>query len=124
MEIILAAEAVLRECLAIREKKAPDEWSTFNTKSLLGEALLGQQKYADTEPLLLAGYEGLKRRAHKIPPQGKLRLNNAVERLTRLYDAWGKPDEAAKWRAVLAERLTDALLHDYAWPLLWRRLMW
>ena len=36
------AEPLLRECLAIREKTQPDDWSTFNTKSLLGGALLGQ----------------------------------------------------------------------------------
>src|SRR5262249_41171853 len=30
-----AAESVLRECLAIREVDEPDEWTTFNAKSLL-----------------------------------------------------------------------------------------
>ncbi len=30
------AEPLLRECLAIREKKEPDAWTTFNTKSLPG----------------------------------------------------------------------------------------
>ena len=40
-------------------------------RSMLGGALLGQKKYAEAEPLLLAGYEGMKARADKIPPQGK-----------------------------------------------------
>jgi eukaryotic-like serine/threonine-protein kinase len=97
------AEAVLRECLAIREKQQPDAWNTFNTKSMLGGALAGQQKYADAEPLLLAGYEGMKRREAKIPLPGKVRLREAVERLVNLYDAWGKKDEADKWRKVLEE---------------------
>jgi len=96
------AEAVLRECLPIREKKSPDEWTTFNTKSMLGGALLGQKKYADAEPLLVAGYEGMKQREAKISPQGKLRLTEALERLPRVYDEWGKPGEAAKWRKKLA----------------------
>ena len=52
------AEPLLRECLAIREKTQPDVWPTFNTQSLLGGALLGQKKYADAEPLLLAGLRG------------------------------------------------------------------
>jgi hypothetical protein len=26
-----------------------------------------------------------------------------LERLVQLYDAWGKPDEAAKWRKELAQ---------------------
>jgi eukaryotic-like serine/threonine-protein kinase len=59
---------------------------------------LGQQKYADAEPLLLAGYAGMKKREAKIPPQGKVRLSEAVERLVQLYEATGKKDEAAKWR--------------------------
>src|SRR5262249_51764426 len=41
------AEAILRECLAIRERIQPDNPRTFNTRSMLGGALLGQQKYAD-----------------------------------------------------------------------------
>ncbi len=33
-----AVEEMLRECLAIREQKEPDAWTTFNTKSMLGGA--------------------------------------------------------------------------------------
>ncbi len=93
------AKPVLRDCLAIREKKAPDEWITFNTKSTLGGALLAQKKYADAEPLLLAGYERMKQREAKIPPQGKIRLTEALERLVQLYEAMGPKDEAKKWQA-------------------------
>jgi hypothetical protein len=95
------AEPFLRESLAIREKQDPDDWRTFNTKSLLGGALLGQKKYADAEPLLVAGYEGVKQREKTIPPQGQIRLTEAVERLVQLYAATGKKDEAAKWQAEL-----------------------
>ena len=77
--------------------------TTFNTQSLLGGSLLGQKNYAGAEPLLLAGYEGMKEREAKIPPQGKPRLTEALERLVQLYDAWGKPDEAAAWRKRLEE---------------------
>jgi hypothetical protein len=78
------AEPLLRGCLKIREAKQPDEWTTYNTRSLLGEALLGQKKYADAEPLLLQGYEGMKQREAKIPAEGKIRLTEALERLVRL----------------------------------------
>ena len=30
----------------------------------------------------------------------------ALERLVQLYDAWGKPDQAAEWRAKLAKEPT------------------
>src|SRR5208283_258415 len=36
------------------------------------------------EPLLLAGYEGMKQRGKTIPPQGKIRLPEAIERLVQL----------------------------------------
>jgi eukaryotic-like serine/threonine-protein kinase len=94
---------VLRECLAVREKKAPDDWPSFHAKSMLGEAQLGQKKYADAEPLLVAGYAGLKQREKKLPPPGKIRLTEAAARLVQLYEAWGKPAEAAKWRQLLAQ---------------------
>jgi hypothetical protein len=98
------AESPLTEALAIREKKVPDAWTTFNTKSMLGGALVGQKKYADAEPLLLAGYEGMKKREDKIPAYGKIRLTEAVERLVQHYDATDKKDEAAKWRKELEAR--------------------
>jgi hypothetical protein len=83
------------------DAEPPDAWTTFNTKSLLGGALLGQKKYADAEPLLLTGYEGMKQRELKIPPQGKVRLSEALERLVQLYEATGQMDKAEQWRKEL-----------------------
>ena len=98
------AEPLLRECVAIREKTQPDVWMTFNSTSLLGGALLGLKRYADAEPLLVAGYEGMKRREATITPQSSDRVTNALERLVQLYEATGKPDEAARWRKELEAR--------------------
>jgi tetratricopeptide (TPR) repeat protein len=95
------AEKVMRDCLSIREKSEPDGWSTFNTRSMLGGALLGQKKYPEAEPLLLQGYDGMKQRRDKIPPPGLVRLPEALERLVQLYDAWGKKDQADRWRKEL-----------------------
>ena len=102
------AEPVLREGLAIREKVQPDEWTTFNTRSLLGGSLLGQKKYAEAEPLIVSGYEGMKAREARIPPPGKPRFIEAAERVVRLYEAWGKKDKAAEWRARLAKPSDEA----------------
>ena len=96
------------ECLAIREKVQPDDWTTFNTRSLLGGSLLGQKKYAEAEPLIVSGYEGLKAREAKIPPPGRPRLAEAGERVVRLYEDWGKKDKAAEWRAKLAKPTDEA----------------
>ena len=67
----------------------------------MGAALLGRQKYAEAEPLMLTGYEGLKQREAKIVAPMRYKLTEALERLVQLYDAWGKPGEAGKWRQEL-----------------------
>ena len=95
------AEPLLREAMDIGQKKAPDEWNTFETRNRLGAALLGQKKYAGAEPLLVQGYEGMKAREATIPPHYKKRLTEAAERIVQLYDAWGKPEQAAAWRKRL-----------------------
>jgi serine/threonine protein kinase/Tfp pilus assembly protein PilF len=102
------AEPVARECLAVRAGVEPDAWTTFNARSLLGGALLGQKKYAEAEPLLRAGYEGMRQRQAAVPAAGKVRLAEAAARLVRLYDAWGRPDEAARWVPVLDQSVRPA----------------
>jgi tetratricopeptide (TPR) repeat protein len=97
------AEKLLRESLTIREKSQPDSWSTFNTKSLLGGALLGQQRIAEAEKLLLAGYEGMKVRQTSIPPRNLGRIAAALDRLVEFCRTTGKADEAAKWQAERAK---------------------
>jgi tetratricopeptide (TPR) repeat protein len=104
VKAFVEAEPLIREALAIREKAAPDDWSTFNAQAMLGGALLGQQKLIEAEPLLLAGYRGMKQREAQIPPPAAIRLIEALERLAQLYDALGKKDEAAKWRKELEAR--------------------
>ena len=67
---------------------------------LLGETLAGQQKYADAEPLLLRGYEGMKagEASHHV---ADLRIRDAGERVVRFYEATGQPEKAREWRAKL-----------------------
>jgi len=96
------AEKELRESLAIREKKEPDAWATFRDKSLIGHALLDQNKHSEAEPLLTQGYNGLEERKAKIPaPVQPAYLGEALQRLVRLYDRWGKPEQADPWRKKL-----------------------
>lgn len=100
------AAEMLRECLAIGEKVRPDSWVNFYVQSLLGRALLGQQKYAEAELLLLKGYQGMQQREKAIPAQGKKLLPEALERLIQLYEAIDKKEEAAKWRKQLTKDQT------------------
>jgi tetratricopeptide (TPR) repeat protein len=103
------AEKLLRECLAIREKNPGSGdpgsgWLVFDTQSMLGGALLGQKKYAEAEPLLVKGYEGMKEREVKIPKTGgaELRIPEALDRLIELYTATNQPEEAKKYRELRA----------------------
>ena len=63
---------------------------------------MGRKKYADAEPLLLKGYEGMKRREKTIPPPGATRLPESLDRLIELSTATNKPDDVKKWRAERA----------------------
>jgi hypothetical protein len=96
------AEPILRQCLSAREKKEPDAWYTFNAKSMLGGALLGQKKYAEAAPLLLAGYKEMKKREKAISLPGQFRLREAADRLIELYTATNNPAELEMWRAERA----------------------
>lgn len=98
-----AAEKYLRESLTIREQKQADAWNTFNTQAMLGGSLLGLGKFAEAEPLLLSGYQGMKKREGMIPPPSQVCLIEALQRLVQLYDAWDKKDEAQAWRKKLEQ---------------------
>jgi hypothetical protein len=108
------SEPLLRECLTIRRNSQPEAWTTFNTCSLLGASLMDQGKYAEAEPLILSGHAGMVVRAATIPPGAKIRLTEAADRIVKLYDAWGKPEKAAAWRARLG--LADLPENVFAMP--------
>ena len=98
----------IRESLAILVAKQPGAQDTFDTESLLGAALSGRQEYAAAEPFLVRGYLGISESANaprekNHDPRTGQRLIDALERLVEQYDAWGKPDEAAKRRKELVE---------------------
>jgi len=97
------AEPLAREALGFQEKKLPDAWATFETRSLLGESLLGQNRWADAGPLLLSGYEGMKRLEDKIMARDRVRLREALQRLAKFEAMAGQPDRAAAWQRELEE---------------------
>jgi tetratricopeptide (TPR) repeat protein len=108
------AESVLRESLAISVKTQTDDWRRFHTMSQLGGALMGQGRYAAAEPLVVPGYEGMMARESRIAVPDRSRLREAAERVVQLYEAWGRPDQAAAWKAKLG--LTDLPADVFARP--------
>jgi hypothetical protein len=102
------AESFLRVYLDLAAKQPSDGGFRFPAESALGACLLGQKKYAEAEPFLLSGYNGLLKYEDKSPAasrrqwaSGKNELTEALERLVQLYDAWNRPEKAAKWRKKL-----------------------
>jgi len=92
------SEPLAREAMEFNRKKQPDDWQGFRAETLLGASLAGQKKYADAEPLLLEGYQGMLARKDKIEVPSWYHLDRAREWIVQLYQAWGKPGKAAEWK--------------------------
>jgi len=97
------AAAPAQECSEICEKELPGDWHSFHARSLLGASLLGQSKFSEAEPLLLAGYEGMKKLEGTITPDDKPCLKEALRRVVNFYEATGEPERAADWKKRLEE---------------------
>ena len=103
-----AAEPILRESLAILQKKQPGTQDTFHTESLLGARVVGPPEVCRRRAALGRGISGDFRVGESPEPEEPRPTNLAaprrcIERLVQEYDAWGKPDEAAKRRKELEE---------------------
>jgi hypothetical protein len=97
------AELLARECMVLREKEIPDDVRTFNTRTMLGESLLGQNEFAEAEPLLLSGYVGMKQRENQLSAEGRILLKEALQSLVQLYEEMNRPGQVAEWKERLAE---------------------
>ncbi|HEV2105521.1 MAG TPA: protein kinase [Candidatus Eisenbacteria bacterium] len=96
------AERLSRQALAIlTDTVGPAAASTVATEVRLAGILLARRTwglYHEAEALLLQAHTaGVDARG-----PGDVGSRNAAQGLVKLYDAWGKPDESRKWRAVLA----------------------
>ena len=104
-----AVALATQQVRAAREQLPADSLELAVALAPPGQALMEVEEYADAEPLLLANYEGLKQKEAQIPPEEKdALLRDAAARLVQLYDAWGKPDQAGRWRMRLEQCATDS----------------
>ncbi len=98
MDLGRAREAgpLLRESLELRRRALPPgHWLIAASESALGACAVAGRRFSEAESLLLHGYEGLRTSlgdAHERTIEARLRLVN-------LYEAWGRPDRAAAYRA-------------------------
>ncbi len=91
-----AAERLLNQALEIGRRAFPGgHWRINVAESLLGDCRLRTGRYAEAEPLLLESYRALKSRRG----ERAVITQATLDRLVDLYQAWGRPEEAAKFRA-------------------------
>jgi serine/threonine protein kinase/tetratricopeptide (TPR) repeat protein len=100
------AESLIRETLAYQMKELPDSPRTFYWISLLGAVLLGQERFAEAEPLILQGYEGMKQReaTHFCI---RVEVADAAERVVRFYEVTKQPERARMWREKVNPKLMN-----------------
>ncbi|MFQ5748778.1 MAG: tetratricopeptide repeat protein [Planctomycetota bacterium] len=89
------AEPLLRESLGIyREADPPDDWSVARMEVLLGSSLARLHRFEEAERLLLSGHQTLK----SLEPESEESVTVSARRLAKLYDAWGRPRDAERYR--------------------------
>lgn len=93
------AGPLLREALEIRRKTLPSgDWRIAEAESALGGCLAALKKYDEAEPLLTSSYATLKAKRG----ERNRTTQETVKRLVALYEAWGKPEKVAQYRALPA----------------------
>ncbi|MCP3964483.1 MAG: serine/threonine protein kinase, partial [bacterium] len=93
----VAAEAVARSALEVLRRRLPEHRHTRCAESILGASLARQGHFQEAEPLLTESYLWL---ADRLGPRA-VDARDALERVIELYDAWGRPEEAAPYRELL-----------------------
>ena len=87
-------ETWLRDTLArARTYQLTGMAAARNVEAALAECLLAQKRFAEAEPLLLAGYDDVRTRLG----EGHAQTAAAAARLRACYTAWGKPEQAARF---------------------------
>lgn len=88
------AASLLNEALSIPEERlAADSKFRARAQSALGAILTAQGRYAEAEKMLTRAYAIL-----SVQEKASKRTALTLQRLIRLYEAWGKPEEAARYR--------------------------
>ncbi len=95
-----SAETAIQECLDIRLAIDPNHWETNRASALLGASLAGQRRFEEAESLMIEPFQVLLAARDELPPvTGDSILTFLRSRVIALYEAWGKPGEAERWRS-------------------------
>jgi tetratricopeptide (TPR) repeat protein len=96
------AEMTLREAIQPWSKEQREEPYFLLLQNALGDVLIKQNRYPEAEEQLLQAFEGLSQpESAKVAPTRVKPAADAAATLVKLYEAWGNPNQAAKWRERL-----------------------
>ncbi len=97
------AESLAREVLAVVSRISDaDGLSVADAKTTLAECLTAKGMFIEAEPLVLEAFLIYR----QIRGDDYVRTTQARDALVALYEAWNKPGEAEKYRAVLSQQPT------------------
>ncbi|MCP4663356.1 MAG: serine/threonine protein kinase [bacterium] len=100
-----AAGSLLAAALDTLRRTAPDgDWRIAVAESVWGSYLVARERYPEAEAYLLASYHLLR----EVKGEQDLCTRDAARRVAALYEAWGREDEAAAYRAA-AEKGTGEI---------------
>jgi serine/threonine protein kinase/tetratricopeptide (TPR) repeat protein len=105
------AESMARKAQELYETtpnvhSGPNDVRTFYATWQVGAALLGQKRYAEAEPFLLKGFEGVKQREALLSPARDEWIwpDEALRRVIQLYEETNRPEKAREWREKIGVR--------------------
>ena len=101
------SEFYARECLSLRQKAGVAGWPLANSKSLVGAALLQQNKLKEAEPFVTEGAKELLSLKDTVPEEARPRVVEAVDRAKSLYEKTGNQAQVSYWSAELEKLKND-----------------
>ncbi|MFH1746613.1 MAG: tetratricopeptide repeat protein [Planctomycetota bacterium] len=88
------AEEILQKTIRLTDQVAPPgHWFRWSVRMTYGQCLLKMERYEQAEKLLLECYDNLNK---SLGPEHQ-RTRTAAGHLVNLYEAWGRPEEAARY---------------------------
>ena len=72
-----------------------DPWAVGETASIRGAILTAEGRYPEAEPLLLEAFDAI----DHLRKAEDFSRRQVSRRLTELYEAWGRPEDAGRYRA-------------------------
>ena len=94
------AEALIREGEAILARLLPeDHWQIVAARGLMGLCWAQQGRFAEAVPAIETSYTTFRKQFGL----SDWRTQSSAQALARLYQAWGKPEQAQRYQQALAE---------------------